>query len=156
MTDLTVPLIGDRLHAINKTLSTVRAERYFPTNYAQAAFHPLLVAVPGRIVGAQDAGLHRTFAAREWSLLLIIGAVTAGILSETAQKNGEALLDPIYDLYRRVPQLQLAGQPTYSVDCRITGDSGIQLYPYNNALASITFTLNIAPLRGRTLAAASV
>lgn len=143
MTTLTVPLIGDRLYAINATITGVHARRYFPTNFYEAALHPLVMALPGQLRSDTNPGAQRNGMMRTWTLMCIVGDSMAGVPSESAQKVGEALLDTIYDTYRRRPHLELSGQDTYALTCTITGDSGVIPFSQQTELASILFTLSI-------------
>src|SRR5690242_16810287 len=101
--------VGDRLHAINSTVTEWTAKRYWPTNYASSALWPLVVPLPSRRTTAQSprAGAELAHVTRLWSIIVITGTMMGGIPSETAQRNSEAALEILNDLYFSNPKLAL-------------------------------------------------
>lgn len=113
MATATVPLIGDRLHAINQLLTvsgyTVSARRYFPTNFDAV---PLLVPLWGRqSTSVPQAGAGIFNGERQWELRLYCGDWMMGVPSESAQKIAEACIDPLIALYVARPRLELDHAP---------------------------------------------
>ena len=107
----TVPLIGDRLHAVNQLLSvsgyTIHTRRYFPTEITTGLL-PMLVPTWGRQgISVPDAGGGQFQGARLWEIRLYAGQWMMGYPSESAQKAAEAIIDPLIALYVRRPRLEL-------------------------------------------------
>ena len=115
MASATVPLIGDRLHAINQLLTVsgynLSARRYFPTNL-DTGIMPLLVPVWLRqTISVPQAGASIFSGERQWEVRLYCGDWMMGIPSESAQKIAEACIDPLIALYVARPRLELNHAP---------------------------------------------
>lgn len=151
MTTLTeIVSVGDRLHAINQTITGVNAKRYWPTTYGNSALWPFVVPLPGRRTTAQNprAGAEAQQKTRIWNLLIIVGAMTAGIPSESAQRNGESLLELLMDAYDTLPRLELNDEPLGIVVSSVClTDNGIEPYPQATDLASIILPLQVTTRR---------
>jgi len=126
---MTVTSIADRIHAINGTISGVKARRTFP-QHIDAASLPLLVCLPGRSErSTARIGAGRDEQTRLFRLILIVDSWQAGIPTESAQKRAESLIDAVAAAYLARPRLELDGVPLDGVT-RVTlgGDSGIIAY----------------------------
>lgn len=111
MASATIKLIGDRLYAINQTLSvsgfSVKARRYFPDNIDTAMLPLLLVTWGRQAIAVPEAGGGRFSGARLWEIRLYCGDWMAGYPSESAERKAEALTDPLIALYVNRPRLEL-------------------------------------------------
>jgi hypothetical protein len=149
MSEATVVRIGDRIYAINQTLSDVQAARYWPTNFITSARWPLLIPIPEQRIMVPTSDRRRV-STRTWSIWAVLGAFTQAIPAESVQKLGETLLDTIYDLYDGLPHLELGGAALDGVRfAQLTGDSGIVHFPDDPSLASISFTLAVTSYSAR-------
>ena len=115
MASATVPLIGDRLYAINQLLTVsgynLSARRYSPTNL-DSGMMPLLVPVWLRqSISVPQAGASIFSGERQWDIRLYCGDWMMGVPSESAQKVAEACIDPLVALYVARPRLELNHAP---------------------------------------------
>lgn len=130
MTQATVVLVGDRLHAINQLLSVsgyiTNARRYFPTSFDTARL-PLLVPLALRQdISVPQAGGGIFNGVRTWEIRLYAGEWMMGVPSESAQKIAEACIDPLIALYVARPRLELDHAPLDGVQMvTLQTDSGI-------------------------------
>ncbi len=123
---MSVTAIMDRIHAINGTITGVKARRTFPQQFDAAAL-PLLVCLPGRSTRATGRiGAGQDEQTRVFRLLLVVEAWMAGIPTETAQRKAESLIDAVSSAYLARPRLELNGAPLDGVTRVMLGeDSGI-------------------------------
>ncbi len=123
---MSVTAIMDRLHAINGTISGVKARRTFPQHLNAAAL-PLLVCLPGRSTrNSGRLGAGHDEQTRVFRLLLVVEAWMAGIPTESAQRKAESLIDAVTAAYLARPRLELDGVPLDGVTRVTLGeDSGI-------------------------------
>lgn len=147
MTDEQV--IGDRLHAIHGTMSGLHARRYMPGNYSDSALHPLAIPFPGQ---ATYSRLYESMerVSRTWTLAFFVGAMLAGIPTESAQKNAEVLIRNIREAYGQRDRLQLsAGDPLdFVISAQLQSDTGIYEV---EGLARVDFPILIIYDRDLTL-----
>lgn len=101
--------ICDRLHAIHQTESRITACRYFPQSLSRLQL-PLLVPLPGAAVYEKE-GTHAWLIRRVFNLYAAIGDWSAGVPTETAQRNGEMMFAVIQDLYLFNDRLRIGNQP---------------------------------------------
>jgi hypothetical protein len=143
-----IETIGDRIHAINQTLTGIRAERYFDTNTFQKP--PVIVPTVGRVV--QTERLYEGFRriTRQWTLTAVVWNMSAGLPSVSAQTRAEALIEVIEDAYDVRDRLQLDGDvPDYVYRALLGDDSGITVR--EDGLAVIEFPLLVTYDRAVTL-----
>ncbi len=104
----TITTILDQLHSINGALAGgLTAQRYFPTNIGALA--PFIVPVPGNASYSGKPGTQRVHVTRSFQSLVVMGALTKGIMVETAQDVLEAQLETIIDAYLTRPRLEISG-----------------------------------------------
>lgn len=144
---ITVAAICDRFYAINLTISGVHARRYFPENIeTNSAAFPLLTVVPGSNTRRSSASNMRENL-RDYLLIGIVGNFSAGLPTQSAQTNAEALINSIEVKYDPLNTLQLNGVGLASVlEVLYRGDSGIIQYPGTN-LAAVIFTFSVKSQR---------
>lgn len=153
MANATVTLIGDRIYAINQTISGVNSSRYFPQNFADSGLHPLLVGVPGAFTREPNLPFLEDGGDRVWSLVLIVEAWMAGIPSETAQRDAEALIETVRDAYLSRPLLRLNGADLDGViRSEIGDDTGIIPFPDMPELCMVRFPLTVETYKSFTIA----
>lgn len=143
-----IDTIGDRIYAINQTITGVNTRRYFPQNGAELA--PILVATPGRVT--QTERLYEGFRriTRQWNLTAIVWNMTAGLPTESAQARAETLIESVEDAYDVRDRLQLNNDtPTYIYRALLGDDSGIVVR--DDGLAVIEFPLLVTYNRAVTL-----
>lgn len=138
---MSVTAIMDRLHAINGTISGVKARRTFPQHLNAAAL-PLLVCLPGRSTrNSGRLGAGHDEQTRVFRLLLVVEAWMAGIPTESAQRKAESLIDAVTAAYLARPRLELEGDPLNGVTRVTLGeDSGIVAF---GERAAVEFPLAI-------------
>lgn len=143
-----IETIGDRIHAINGTITGIRAERYYDTNTFQNP--PVIVPTVGRVV--QTERLYEGFRriTRQWSLTLTLWNMNAGLPSVSGQKKAEALIELVEDVYDVRDRLQLNNDiPDYIHRALLGEDSGIVVR--EDGLAVIEFPLLVTYDREVTL-----
>ena len=138
---MSVEAIMDRLHAINGTISGVKARRTFPQHLDAAAL-PLLVCLPGRSTrNSGRIGAGQDEQTRVFRLLLVVEAWMAGIPTESAQRKAETLIDAVTAAYLARPRLELDGALLDGVTRVTLGeDSGIIAF---GERAAVEFPLTI-------------
>lgn len=142
MTDVTVTLVLDRIHAINQTLTGVKTSRYFPENLDSAKFPLLFPLWEHRTRDLTNTGRGRDKSTRLYRLYLIVEAWEGRIPTESAAKDAEALVEQIGNAYLGRPRLDLAGAPLNGVlECAFSEDSGVSPFSQDYELAAITFSL---------------
>ncbi len=126
---MSVPAIMDRIHAINGTISGVKARRTFPQHLDAAAL-PLLVCLPGRSTrNPARIGAGQDEQTRVFRLLLVVEAWMAGIPTESAQRKAESLIEAVAAAYLTRPRLELDGDPLDGVTrVTLSEDSGITAF----------------------------
>lgn len=155
----TVTEIGDRLHALNKVFVAkynetakrkMTTRRTWPQNYSNSTLHPFLVPLPmewneaGRFPQAGAGAGHQT---RVWTLLCILGAFEMGIPTESAQTEGENLLQVLPAYYAPNLKLVLNGEGLVGlVKAEMVGGSGISRLERDSGLSSIKFPIHITTL----------
>lgn len=146
--DPSVPIVLDRLYAINQQISGIFASRYYPATRREK----LITALPGP--GRHDFeryGVEQLHTVRNYSLLLWVRNFFSGAIGETAQREAEALIDVIVFDYWQRPRLELAAvnhagvtvqEPLAIVmaDARITADTSIEV---DKDLAIVRYTLPV-------------
>lgn len=140
MATATVPDILDRIHAINQTITGVKARRYFDNT--DSAKLPLLVAYPRRVIARERLYEWQVRITREFVIVAILGSFMQGIPTESAQKLAESLVESIEDAYGTRDRLQLNGDTLvnlYRAD--LGADTGI--IEREGDLAVIEFPLNV-------------
>lgn len=141
--------IGDRIHAINQTITSVRADRYFDTNSQQGTL-PVLVPTVGRVLSTDRQAVGRRIVTRQWFIYAYVWNMNAGLPSRSAQKKSEALIEEVEDAYDVRDRLQLNGSSLNWVMQSVLGDdSGIVVR--DNGLAVIEFPLTVTYLRTFTV-----
>lgn len=148
MTDATIVLVADRLHAIHQTISGVTASRYFPRNFDSAVL-PLVTAVPGRRVrDTESVGRREDLSVRTWDVVLFVDNWMGGLPTETAQADTETLMDTLSDTYLARPLLELNGASLPGVlSAVLTEDTGVLTLEGDNAIALVRFSLVITTLK---------
>lgn len=129
----TVPLIGNRLHAINQLLTvsgyTIHTRRYFPAEITYAMLPLLVPTWGGQGISVPQAGAGQFSGGRVWSIVLYAGEWMMGYPSESAQAAAEAVIDPLIALYVARPLLELDGVTPYRLDgvsqVELQEDSGL-------------------------------
>lgn len=146
--DPSIPMVLDRLYAINQTISGISASRYYPAQKRQN----LITAIPGPGNHSFERyGVGNLHTARNYSLILWVRNFLSGAIGATAQREAEGLIDVIVYEYWQRPRLELAevndagvtiNEPLSIVmeDARITADSSIAV---EDDLAVVRYTLNV-------------
>lgn len=143
-----IETIGDRIHAINQTLTGIRAERYYDANTFQNP--PAIVPTLGRVT--QTERLYEGFRriTRQWNLTLYVWNMSAGLPSVSTQKKAEAHIELIENVYDVRDRLQLSDDvPDYIHRALLGEDSGIVVR--EDGLAVIEFPLLVTYDREVTL-----
>lgn len=148
MPTATVITIGDRLHEINANISGVHARRYMPGNYSDSALHPLAIPFPGTGVRTRLYESGRRVE-RTWTLAFFVGAMSAAVPTESAQKTAEALIEQIELVYDPLDRLQFRDQYLDGlISAQLGNDSGIYEV---EGLARIDFPIQVIYDRDMTL-----
>lgn len=143
-----IETIGDRIHAINSTITGIRAERYYDTNTFQNP--PVIVPTVGAVT--QTERLYEGFRriTRRWNLTLTLWNMNAGLPSISGQKKAEACIELVEDAYDVRDRLQLNDDiPDYIHRALLGEDSGIVIR--EDGLAVIEFPLLVTYDRAVTL-----
>ena len=148
MADLTVIALKNRVHAINGTItladsSTLTAFRYWPQIFENPSI-PAIVPMLGPISYTVSSKKGPIRGIRQIKLLVPVDSPNAGILTESAQRNTEAVIDPIIRAYRLAPYLELNDEALDGITdvVSLTQDTGIVLSP-STGLLQVEFTLAI-------------
>ena len=148
MADLTITQLLDRIHAINQTIALASGAltcfRYWPRQF-HTAMLPAIVPILGD--GTYNEATYTDaarFVTRNVRLFVPVDNPNTGLLSETAQLNAEAVIQPVIQTYRNTPFLELSGAALNGVidRCVITSDTGITLNP-NTGLFQVEFNLSV-------------
>lgn len=146
--DPVVPIVLDRLYAINQTITGVSASRYYP----QTKREKLITALPGPARHESERyGVENVHTIRNYTLVLWVRNFLSGAIGTTAQREAESLIDTIAYEYWQRPRLELAIQNEAGVtvwepldvvmqDARITADASIAV---EDDLAVVRYTLPI-------------
>lgn len=154
MADLTVKTLLDRIHAINDTVTlasgTLTTFRYFPREWSSEGL-PAIIPLLAPATHEASAGKGPIRGVRQVKLLVPVGSPNAGLLTETAQRNAEAVIDPIIRTYRLAPLLQLNNVALDGVRdvAALTQDTGIVLSPLTG-LFQVEFTLLVPVIAYQT------
>jgi hypothetical protein len=142
----TITLIGDRLHAINQTITGTKTRRYFPQNYHDSALHPLLYFTWGQALHqVPEAGSQVYFGERGWELVLLVGAWEQGLPTESMSVLAETLTERIIDAYITRPKLELVGASLDGVErAKLQTDTGLVPFAEDITLACVRFPLEIS------------
>lgn len=133
-----IETIGDRIHAINGTLTGIRAERYYDTNTFQNP--PVIVPTVGRVVQTERLWTQNRRITRQWNLTLFVWNINAALPSITAQKRAETYIEAVEDAYDVRDRLQLNEDiPDWVMRAVLGDDSGIVVR--EDGLAVIEFPL---------------
>ena len=153
MADLTVPILLTRINAINETITlpagTLTAFRYWPRELRTAALPAIITVLGSGVHDKTTYGGNTMATTRSIRLLVPVDSPNAGLLTETAQRNAEAVIDPILDTYRQLPYLALSGAELDGVindGATITQDTGIDMMP-NTEVLGVVFTLVIPVIK---------
>lgn len=150
MANATVTLVLDRIHAINETISGVKAKRYFPQNINNTAIYPFVVPMVGRMTTrSRVSGAQFEHVTREYSLLLVVEAWMAGIPTESASTDAETLIESITNAYIQRPRLELAAQqPLDGVkEIHLGEDSGITALDQGLLVAVVRWSLLVTTIK---------
>lgn len=146
--DPSVPIVLDRLYAINSQINGLSASRYFPANRREK----LITALPraGRH-NTERYGVEQLHTIRNYELILWIRNFFSGAIGETAQREAEELIDLVNYEYWQRPRLELAAVnhagvtvyeplPIVMEDARIISDASIEV---DKDLAVVRYTLSV-------------
>lgn len=157
MTDVvTTKLVQDRLYAINQTIPavtvdshsyTINAVRYFPQGSDSSLF-PYLFSLPERrFQDNATSGVAIDRHTRQYRLYLVVESWGGGIPTETGQRQAEAFIDAVPDIYLACPHLELAHVALDGViDSRLTEDTGIIAFGPELQLAAIQYVLSVTTI----------
>lgn len=147
MADLTVAGLLDRVHAINGRVTLASGSlttfRYWPRRFDVAALPFIVPLLQDGRHSRVTSGNPFVQTTRQIKLLCPVDSPNNGLLTETAQRNSEALIDPLIRAYRLAPYLEDANGAKLAgvMDVvELTTDTGITLSPLTGLL-HVEFTL---------------
>lgn len=139
MAAITVTTVLDRMHAINQTITGVRARRYFDSNLVQNA--TLLVPYLGTRTRNLEAGSHVDLSTRQFVVMCFVNMV-AGIPTQSGMETVESMIESVSNAYLARPRLELSSAALEGVvRAELTGDGGIEAY--QDEIAVVRFTIQV-------------